>query len=64
VTAPRRGPRYVLLVGAPDGIVGDAVERLTGARVDLWVRADALAGPWAVDDVVAAVNQFAAEQSR
>jgi Domain of unknown function (DUF5671) len=54
---PRRGPRYVLLVGAPDGIVGGAVERLTGARVDLWVRTDGLAGPWAVDDVVAAVNQ-------
>jgi len=61
VTAPRHGPRYVLLVGAPDGIVRGAVERLTGARVDLWVRADGLARPWAVDDVVAAVNQAGAD---
>jgi hypothetical protein len=61
VTAPQHGPQYVLLVGAPDGIVGGAVERLTGARVDLWVRADGLAGPWAVDDVVAAVNQSGAD---
>jgi hypothetical protein len=60
-TAPRRGPRYVLLVGAPDGLVGGAVERLTGAQVDVWVRADGLAGPWAVDDVVAAVNQSGAD---
>ena len=61
VTAPQHGPRFVLLVGAPDGIVGGAVERLTGARVDLWVRADGLAGPWVVDDVVAAVNQSGAD---
>jgi len=61
VTAPQHGPRYVLLVGAPDGIVGGAVERLTGARVDLWVRADGLAGPWAVDEVVAAVSQSGAD---
>jgi hypothetical protein len=58
---PRRGPRYVLLVGAPDGIVGGAVEHLTGARVDLWVRADGLAGPWVVDDVVTAVNVSGAD---
>jgi hypothetical protein len=57
VTAPHHGPRYVLLVGARDGIVGGEVERLTGARVELWVRADGLAGPWAIDDVVAAVNK-------
>jgi Domain of unknown function (DUF5671) len=61
VPSPQHGPHYVLLVGAPDGIVSDAVERLTGARVDLWVRADGLAGPWAVDDVVAAVNQSGAD---
>jgi len=61
VAAPQHGPRYVLLVGAPDGIVCGAVERLTGARVDLWVRADGLAGPWAVDDVVAAVSQSGAD---
>jgi hypothetical protein len=61
VQAPRHGPRYVLLVGAPDSGAGASVERLTGARVDLWARADGLAGPWAVDDVVAAVNQSGAE---
>lgn len=61
VKAPQHGPRYVLLVGAPDGGAGASVERLTGARVDLWLRADGLAGPWAVDDVVAAVNQSGAE---
>jgi hypothetical protein len=61
VTAPHHGPGYVLLVGARDGIVGEAVERLTGARVELWVRADGLARPWAVDDVVAAVNQSGAD---
>jgi len=53
---PRFGPRYVLLVGAPDPVVSGAVEHLTGARVDLWVRADGLACPWVVDDVVAAVQ--------
>jgi hypothetical protein len=58
---PRHGPRYVLLVGAPDGGVGGAVQRLTGARVDVWVRADGLAGPWAVDDVVTAVNGSGAD---
>jgi len=56
VAEPHRGPSYVLLVGAPDGVVVGAVGRLTGARVDLWVRTDGLAGPWSVDDVVAAVN--------
>ena len=61
VAAPQHGPRYVLLVGAPDGVVRGAVERLTGARVDLWVRADGLAGPWAVDDVVAAVSRSRAD---
>ena len=61
VAAPQHRPQYVLLVGAPDGVVRGAVERLTGARVDFWVRADGLAGPWAVDDVVAAVSQSGAE---
>ncbi len=61
VPEPRHGPAYVLLVGAPDGVVTGAVERLTGARVDLWVRADGLAVPWAVDDVVDAVNRSGAD---
>ena len=54
--APRLGPRYVLLIGAPDPAVVGALEHLTGARVDLWARADGLAGPWVLDDVVAAVQ--------
>lgn len=59
---PAHGPRYVLLLGAPDvGGVRHAVERLTGARVDLWVRTDALAAPWVVEDVVAAVRAPGAE---
>jgi hypothetical protein len=61
VKAPQHGPSYVLLIGAPDSVVGGSVERLTGARVDLWVRADGLAGPWAVDDVIAALNQSGEE---
>jgi hypothetical protein len=61
VKVPRHGPRYVLLVGAPDDKIGAAVERITGARVDQWVRADGQARPWAVDDVVAAVNQSGAD---
>ena len=56
VSTPRPGPRYVLLVGAADEHVGGAIERRTGARVDLWVRADGLAEPWGVDEVVDAVN--------
>ena len=52
----RLGARYVLLVGAPEPALVGAVEHRTGARVDLWVRADGLAGPWMVDDVVAAVQ--------
>ena len=50
------GPRYVLLVGAPDAAVGRAVEHRTGARVEVWVRTDGLAAPWVLDDVVAAVR--------
>lgn len=53
---PGPGRRYVLLVGAADELVGGAVERRTGARVDRWVRADGMAQPWVVDDVVDAVN--------
>jgi hypothetical protein len=48
-------------MGARDGLVDGAVERLTGARVELWVRADGLAPPWAVDEVVAAVSQSGAD---
>jgi hypothetical protein len=58
---PRHGPRYVQLIGAPDPVVRGAVEHLTGARVDLWVRADGLAAPWVVDDVVAAVQGSGAD---
>ncbi|HUX71574.1 MAG TPA: DUF5671 domain-containing protein [Cellulomonadaceae bacterium] len=57
----RRGPRYVLLVGAPDDGVGRAVAHLTGARVDVWTRTDGTAGPWVMDDVVAAVSSSDAD---
>ena len=59
--AARRGPRFILLIGAPDDAVRRVVERLTGARVDLWVRTDGLAVPWVVDDVVAAVRASEAD---
>ena len=61
VAATRHGPRYVLLVGAPDDGIGRAVAHLTGARVDVWTRADGTAGPWVVDDVVAAVSSSDAD---
>ncbi len=57
----RHGPRYVLLVGAPDDGIGRAIAHLTGARVDVWARADGTAGPWVVDDVVAAVSSSRAD---
>jgi hypothetical protein len=57
----RRGPRYVVLIGAPDDDLRRAVERVTGARVELWVRADGLAPRWVVDDVVAAVRACATD---
>ncbi|WP_407342677.1 DUF5671 domain-containing protein [Pengzhenrongella phosphoraccumulans] len=57
----RRGPRYIVLIGAPDDDLRRAVERVTGARVDLWVRADGLAPRWVVDDVVAAVRACATD---
>lgn len=56
VPAARRGPNFILLVGAPDDGVRRAVEHLTGARVDLWVRSDGLATRWLVDDVVTAAR--------
>lgn len=55
--ARQLGPRYILLVGAADDGVGAAVARRTGARVEVWARTDGLAGPWVVDDVVAAVSE-------
>jgi hypothetical protein len=53
---PRPAARYVLLIGALDPAVRQEVAHRTGARVDLWERADGLAQPWSVEDVVAAVN--------
>ncbi|WP_024288068.1 DUF5671 domain-containing protein [Cellulomonas sp. KRMCY2] len=58
---PHRGPRYVLLVGAADGALADAVSRRTGARVDLWVRDDGGVPPWVVEDVLAAVGGAGSE---
>lgn len=57
----RHGPNYVLLIGPGDSTIMGTIERLTGARVDLWTRADGLAEPWVVDDVVAAVSESAAQ---
>jgi len=57
----RRGPRYVLLVGAPDEGIGRAVAHATGARVDVWTRDDGTAAPWVVEDVVAAVETSGAD---
>ncbi len=61
VVEVRRGPRYVLMVGAPDDGVGRAVAHLTGARVEVWSRADGTAVPWVLDDVVAAVGASGAD---
>nr|WP_297423154.1 DUF5671 domain-containing protein [uncultured Actinotalea sp.] len=52
----RRGPHYVLLIGAPDDGVVAAVRRATRGEVHLWVRTDAPATPWVADEVVAAVT--------
>jgi hypothetical protein len=60
-TAPRigaathRGPRYVLLIGAPDDGVVAAVRRATRGEVRLLVRTDEPARPWVPDEVVAVV---------
>lgn len=60
-TAPRigaathRGPRYVLLIGAPDDGVVAAVRRVTRGEVRLLVRTDEPAREWVPDEVVAVV---------
>lgn len=43
------GPRYVLLIGAPDDGVGRALAHRTGGRVRVWPRTDVEAVPWSVD---------------
>ena len=60
VVAPHE-PRYVLLIGAPDGQARTEIARRTGAQVDLWPRADGVAAPWVVDDVVEAIAGSHAE---
>lgn len=55
IVATSHAPRYVLLIGAPDQQARSEVARRTGAQVELWARADGLAGPWVVDDVVEAI---------
>lgn len=50
-----RGPRYVLLIGAPDDGVVAAVRRATRGEVQLWVRTDAPVAGWVPDEVVAVV---------
>ncbi|MBC7291688.1 MAG: hypothetical protein H5T83_10230 [Actinotalea sp.] len=56
VGAERHGPRYVLLIGAPDDGVVAAVRKATRGDVRLWVRTDDPAPPWVTDEVVAAVS--------
>lgn len=49
------GPRSVLLIGAPGSGLEHAVRRVTGAQVDLLVRADGAAPPWSEEAVLAAL---------
>lgn len=58
---PRPGPRYILLIGAPDPAVREEIERGTAARVDLWARADTPVQPWPVAEILDAVTASPAE---
>ena len=55
VRVTERGPRFVLLVGPADPEISRALSRVTGGRVELWGRTDAVGGPWSVDGLVAAL---------
>lgn len=55
VQARERGARFVLLVGPPDPEIAQALARRTGGRVELWARTDGVAGPWALEELVAVV---------
>lgn len=56
VTLPDQatGPRSVLLVGAPAPGLHRSLERATGARVELRIRADGAAAPWSEETLLAA----------
>lgn len=56
VSHVRRGPRYVLLIGAPDTEVGPALAHRTGGRVDTWARTDDNGGRWDVDELYDALS--------
>jgi hypothetical protein len=49
-----RGPRYVLLVGAPDPEIAHAVAHATGGHVQVWTTEDGGA-TWSVEDVMGAL---------
>lgn len=55
------GPRYVLLVGAADGDIREAVANRTGGRVQAWPRKDETAPPWSIDEVMAALATAATD---
>lgn len=44
-----RGPRYVLLIGPPDGEAARELSRRTGGRVEVWSRTDVTSPAWDVD---------------
>lgn len=57
-TVIRQGPRFVLLVGEPDRQIAAEVSRRTGGHVTSWPRADGVARPWSVEEIMEAVQSF------
>lgn len=56
MTAAARGPRYVLLVGAPDPELVRAVAHQTGGRVQAWRRVGDGQEPWTAEEVMTALE--------
>jgi hypothetical protein len=56
VAPSAHGPRYVLLVGAPDEELVRAVARNTGGRVQAWRRMDDGETHWSADEVMTALS--------
>ncbi|MFP3915778.1 MAG: DUF5671 domain-containing protein [Actinomycetota bacterium] len=57
-----QGPRYVLLIGAPDSEIAREVARRTGGRVQAWSRLEETARPWSVEEVMEALAATTAEE--
>lgn len=57
-----RGPRYVLLIGAPDDQIVGSIAHRTGGRVQAWPRTDGAGGPWSVEDVMTALGTVDEEE--